>query len=381
MGPVGQKLGSFGLSISEVHSSAHRRRVQGSVASLEGVVNRSGYENDLMSEQIRDWKKTFQRVLRLKADVVKTELEFMILLAELLQSPLGPLDENSVLGSDGHVYGRKQLCVHLNQAREEERFRSPLNPQDPTNFTTTRHDIVCEMVLWLRRWVENFPYDRNEPAFIKIQRLLASEETQAAYKKMEEENRIPILPTIQSERQRRLAARIHRMKQRKLEEAKTVQEVYQEALSVQRAAEEQFQLQAQRRESVFHEIDKKIEGLSQRDQERLTQIRSQVTILDEEIGALDQQNKELDSRQKELGERITEVQQDDIILQKEINETRQAIKKRNQKWLKDVLIMAGTAVACWGTTLVLQEVLQGIQITATAAGSGQGGMITIEIPL
>lgn len=363
---VRQNGGSSGVSIHDLSSSADYRRVQSAVASLEEIVNRPKYEKDSMTESIRDWWRKFQKSLQSDPNVKRKELEYMILLAELLQNPLGPLDEDSILGSDGYTYGRKQLCVHLNRARGEDRFRSPLDPLNPGSFTTTRHEIVCEMVIWLKRWLENFPYDRSDPAFSEIQRLVSNEEVDIAYERLKGQNQIPILPTVRSEAQRRIAQIKSKRDKEKLEEEQgEYASLLEEALILQKESAAQIEEQIRKTRRVFQEINEKIEALSQRDQERLVQIQSQVNVLKEEINALDQQNRELDARQQELGARITELQQDDINLQKDINEVRIAIKKRNQKWIKDVLIAVGTGMAGWGTTFLLQEILQGLQIAAT----------------
>lgn len=109
---------------------------------------------DVFVRGIDTWYKTARRSLRecTKEEIPTVERRCHYFLKLLLVDAftLGHLDEQAVLGSDGHTYAGQTLIDFARTAPEALRRRSPMNPDDPRELTTKIHPVARFMVRWLK---------------------------------------------------------------------------------------------------------------------------------------------------------------------------------------------------------------------------------------
>jgi len=110
--------------------------------------------DDRLSQDLILWLTTFESAMRVRGNLQECIDLHVGYLQRFLQNPIAPyppFDEEVLLGSDGHCYGKKFLSIFLTEVEEEYRGRSPLAPADPAPFTVIRHFVAEEFVRWLSR--------------------------------------------------------------------------------------------------------------------------------------------------------------------------------------------------------------------------------------
>lgn len=144
-------------------------------------------QEDSLSRNLNLWLESFTNGVRLqelageRAPLARVLERYTTYLQRFLRTPIPPFvpfDEEVLLGSDGHSYGKKFLTVYLYHETPELRKRSPMEPANEARFTVTRHLFAEEFVKWLK--------DRNG--------LLQSHELEADYQSLNNQGRLPPLP-------------------------------------------------------------------------------------------------------------------------------------------------------------------------------------------
>lgn len=192
------------VSRNEVSSSPQfreailRRQLQAEINEIHELLNQSPL-HDETSETIREWTKHFSLTLQHEGNEQWILNQFTHFLQQILTDAItqGPLDHDSLLGSDGRAYGRMSLSVFLSTISEELRHRCPLDLNNPQPFTTTPHPIVSKMVTWLEQHGQ----------------LLHSAAIEKDYHQLVKENRLPSLPTKQTLWKEKIKTRYQEMRQ------------------------------------------------------------------------------------------------------------------------------------------------------------------------
>jgi hypothetical protein len=274
-------------SPEDIRDTALRRRLQ---VELSRIADRlaEAHLDDEMTQQIRLWRDRFFSSLRSNADVVAIQEEFTGLLQELLVDPISqaPLDEEAVLGSDGRTYGAMSLTLYIHSAPEAFKGRSPLDPQDPTPFSSYSHPIVRHMTSWLK----------------DHQALLHSEELERTYRELmdqrrtaaaavQQNNRMDRIRRIREQQGQRDAERDVARNQRPLD-----RQLQQAAAEVAQNIRDQFFPVHQRMQDHAEHHFANLADLERRDQRQMIRLRGRVEQLDHEALELEHQNQELHDR-------------------------------------------------------------------------------------
>lgn len=336
-----------------VRETTLRRRLNAELTEISRQLDQFHMtDTDTMSDDIAQWHRQFSRALRLNSDPERIRNEFIGLLQELLRDPISqaPLDDQTILGSDGRTYGFMSLRVHLNQVPEQFRNRSPLNPQNEERFTSSPHHIVRYMVGWLQ--------GHNS--------LLRSDQINGAYQALIERGTAPQISMTQVTRIDRMRRIIEEQAQRNRkiaeDEQKATNALVQVGNRLTQTITESFAPVTQRIQSIGEQADERLDNMEESDRQQLDSIERAVTQLENDIGALTRANESLASQINAVGEEVSAAKLDDMRLQQAINETRKAIKDRKKAELKKLI----TTVAIIGICVFATWALAGTPLASGA---------------
>ena len=151
-----------------------RMRVQlnGELASVGMALDRYPMI-DPMSVRIENWHRECALDLRRDPDPGSCVVRHATRLQEWLKDPIGrsPLEEESYLGNDDHVYGKQALLVYLDQMPEEVQGRSPVRPDEDRLFVVYPHPIVKATVIWLKTKMIFEPLDAISERYAELEAL------------------------------------------------------------------------------------------------------------------------------------------------------------------------------------------------------------------
>ena len=117
---------------------------------LKQEINSSRKIQDDFGDSFSLWIDSFEKALKIfdsePSLLLLKELEekFIGCLQSLLEDPISGelLNEDAVLGNDGYTYNKSSLERYFANAPETQKTRSPLNPENPTAFTTVDQPLV-----------------------------------------------------------------------------------------------------------------------------------------------------------------------------------------------------------------------------------------------
>lgn len=339
-----------------------RIRIFAEIDAITRQLNGSGL-NDEMTRMIRNWKDRLRTALRSNGNaqrVVNTQRvldQHILVLQQMLTDPIshGPLDLNSVLGSDGRSYGEMSLRVHLHIVGQAYRNRSPLEPNNPAPFTTVPHTNVQYMLGWLRGYNALLPNDVMEARFKQIENNAPA---------------IPVTPPPANSPLGRIQRLVAEQAARDKEDAERgnnieaqmkspVNQFVQNAVVIIQNAALDMQQQAARIQGLEHNLNAGIQRLNGIAQE-----------LENDLARLEADNQALNIRIADVQANIGNVKREDLDLELLINETEKEIKKNKHAWVKDALIAAAVVGICVFAIYAAPLILPGAGgVTAGASSS------------
>ena len=128
-----------------------REQLRAELAGIECQLRDSGM-TDPLSQSIADWRRQFVYAINRSGDFNGALGTYISLLQGLLRDDIAriPLDERSLLGSDGRTYSLMSYSLYQHTAPVEFRERSPLDPENRARFTTSPHHNAAFMARWLQ---------------------------------------------------------------------------------------------------------------------------------------------------------------------------------------------------------------------------------------
>ncbi len=319
---------------------------------------------DEMTQQIGGWQRQFSQLNQSNGDVRRVLSEHIQLMQEILVDCLShtPLDEDAVLGSDGRTYGSMTLRLYLSTVPEPLRNRSPSFPESTDRFTASAHPVVKHMLRWLE----------------KHNARLHSADTEAAFKRASERWELPNIPSepaVQSARDRILARQAERNRVREEEQKKFAEDVIGLSRDVQQEREAGFREVHARIDEVSQKANADIDEVQRQHDVQIANIQALIAQREQEIAEGERHNQELRERVSQTNVQISAAERDNLQIEIAMNETRQALKKRDKGWLKDLLTVVAIIGVCAFATWALQGALAaaGSTATATAAPTMSGG--------
>ena len=317
-----------------------------------GEILAASFLHDPLTEGIRSWHKEFTGSIQLETiDKEKILNQYLDQLEKILIVPLCnfPLDEEAMLGSDGHTYGRKFLCVHRFKSESPFDQRSPLRPDDPAPLTAVPHEIARSMVCWLKRY----------------RPLFSSELVETEYRQIPQD-KMPLFPDKPA-KANPLQEKLQRIMQEELVR-KQEHEQRERELSLQRNQLETLidqvvfkqlailQEQTVQKDTAMHGRLNHVEGQVQiavaAFKEKFEQIESNLQNLDHEIA-------ELKGQLNRVGEEIVSAKTDNLRLQTGIKQTEKVIRDREKGALKEfftgVAVVGACVLGAWAASVIIKS--------------------------
>lgn len=342
-----------------------RTRIQAELAGMTKQLAGSNL-NDALTVHIRNWKNRFSTALA-HQNVQHVLNENIRLLQELLRDPFhAPFDQNSVLGSDGIAYGQMSLTLHLQSVPAQYRNRSPMNPNDPTPFTTAPHPNIQYMVQWLE----------------SHHALVHDAEIENRYQQLRNQNnapQIPVAPPAANSVEARLARIFALQAARENANQKALNEQAAKAeAQVNQYVQNVNAINVAHEQNVKNQVDR-IQNIDQNFQANLQRVNQAIENMDKQIVDLEADHEAVIKQNEDVKKKISDVQQQDNQLAQLIKEAELEIKKRQQQMWKDialaVVIVGGCAFGSWALAGVLQGSGIGMSVGTTAGGGGKLGII------
>jgi septal ring factor EnvC (AmiA/AmiB activator) len=109
----------------------------------------------------------------------------------------------------------------------------------------------------------------------------------------------------------------------------------------------------------------------------ITQLEQESVTLGQEVDTLEQQNQRQDRQ-------LSQAKRDTLAVGQQIQEARREIQEERAAGMKALLVTVSLVVACWGSTVFLQNVLLSVGSTAKAAvvptaGKGTLALLSVSI--
>jgi len=302
---------------------------------------------DSLSMDVKDiWQNKFQPLIKTdnEQEIIQT---FIPLLQELLYDHFFnvPLNEDAVLGNDGHVYNSYSLKILQSVLSKEYQERSPRDLDNPAIFKTQPHSFVKECIHFLKRWGSyTHPSDLED----KYKRLLILQ-----YEEKQKESiqkRSDYLAKIKQNRD---------AQQRKYDEnlQKLTDHIARANLEISNDIRETFQ-EINEEQNRFKELQIKcINDMKGQVANRVQEVSQEIEHLEKTIEELSKKRQQLSNKLDKGKEDMKQVHRENTQLQHAINETRLIIaqrKKSSRLNLKTTLLIVAGCVAA---TAVFQYAL------------------------
>jgi len=335
---------------------------------------------DELTKDLRLWHDKFKEVMGLqtvdKEMVLKTKLDD---LQKILVNPYEfPLDEESMLGSDGFVYSRKFLCNHIYNTEPQYKQRSPIRLDDQTPFSVVPHEPARALVRWLKRYRPDFHSDLVEQVYNKIPI-----------------DQIPLIPSGQIEpketKSNGLNEWLRRIRDERAERGH-IADIRDRALRgpqvsitamFDRVFVPRFSQLDKMVEDNDAELNQRLDAFEQCFHLFVEDLKEEFNQIDLEIETLDQDINWLQAQTKENGEGVESAKNDNIRLETSMKETEKAIKKRKKRWIKEVLVavaaIGASAAASWAITAIINSMgTTSASAGISAAGNTIKGFLTVK---
>jgi hypothetical protein len=219
----------------------------------------------------------------------------------------------------------KSHVVWQAQVAEIFKGRSPMDPENPTLLVLSPHPIARHMVQWLR----------------KNKLLLVSQTIENKYKEVIENERLARIQRLRDKKAEREQEKIKVIQQKEKEINDAVDKILEPINQVRARINEDAKV-----------INDRLNKLVLNDKKIVQVEKDQIQKLKGEIKSIDDKNIQLEKKVKAVQGNISVAEKENAKLQQAINETRKAIKKQRQGWVKGVLktaaVVAACAVATWG---------------------------------
>jgi hypothetical protein len=330
-----------------------RRQLTFELQALQERVTSLPHEDNL-SRHLILWLASFTQGVRLQeeagqrvplAQILERYTSYLQRFLKTSIPPFVPFDEEVLLGSDGHSYGKKFLAVYLYHERPEMRKRSPMEPGNPARFTVTRHRCAEEFVKWLK--------GRNL--------LLRSQELEADYQSLSAQRLLPPLPfphqVAQEEEDAMVAAAIAEV-EGIVPFAQEILGQYQ-AEMIRHDAEENARIAAaqaaleEARRAFLQEVER-LENQIQREENHLHQNEQNIHLLQG---------------------RIEQAEAANLQIQQGIQKVQEALNRRERDSMGGFFQFAGSFAISLAVTLVIQQFAPGFSLAPTPGG----GMLKYNI--
>lgn len=325
-----------------------RRRLRSELSTLRTQITQSGAQDEL-STLLLNWINRFEGSLG-NQNLDDTKNRFIELLKEILVDPFNvPLDEDAVLGNDGHTYGKKNLVLYFNMVEAAIRNRSPLNPNDATVFTVDSHPHVRRMIDWIRT---HSTYVTSAVVTNRYQALQTSQLRVFTYEDIRQSN----------PNRERIRLQIIRVRERNLTLNANVAAVQQQYTALSAQISETFSFVDLRTTQFAQSTLNQLQNIENEMTQQNNQLSQAIQTLDNEISQLEKQSQDLQSQIKNTQTNLTQAQKESKELEQNIIDVQTEIKKRKRNNLKKVLKVAAIIGVCILATWALGSL-------AAAAGS------------
>ncbi len=328
----------------QLYETVMRRRVRAELTELKTIM-RETHLQDEMTGTISIWAENFWEALLLNADDDEIFRGFSQLMQELLTDPFfgAPLDEEALLGSDGHTYGKKSHAVWEDRVEEMYKRRSPMDPDDPTFLDLRPHPVARYMVCWLQRY----------------NLLQVSEDIERAYNEIIPRQRLARIERLRESKAARDRQRNERIAQNERDLNAEIETILEPLIEVRDLIR-----------NNANELIERAEEIRENDSENIQVERDAIQRIDADITVIDLRNTQLIQRVNEVGELISETEKENAKLEIAINKTRKAIKKQRKGWvsgvLKTAVVVAACAAATWGVGALVGG---GVAISPASGGA------------
>lgn len=339
------------------------------ITTLKTQLRISGLK-DALSIQLSNWANEFGKSLKCR-DISLVKIRYIALLKEILVDPWqAPLDEDSVLGSDGIVYGKKSLTLHINMVNEIFRSRSPIDPNNPAPFHIDQHRHVKPMIEWLKKHSSYAPSEEVEK---KYQALL---ETKG--------RRIFILDDIpcSDPRKERIRRMINMQRERTFKEDADINKMKEESAKASENIKKTFKPVNERTDNFHKKTFENLNHFEANMKKDNAQFNQAAESLEEEISGLEKGSQKLDSDINESQAKLSEAEKESLYLEKRIIDAKIEIRKRRKKLLKKIITAAAIVGGCGLATWALHSGMLAIgsSVKAAVLPIANGAKIAISIP-
>jgi hypothetical protein len=345
-----------------------RTRLSAEVAAIGDALQQWPH-NDDFKRSIATWHARLFIAMELKNVDPQSILDrFIPLLQEILvdsafsQEVNGeprwyPLREDALLGSDGNVYGTIPLRLYLYDSSEPYKYRSPLNPEDETAFVTQPHHLAAHLARWLQRHGSALEL----PA-----------EVEQSYNALLQQGVLPPVPTPATERARHI--RQARAQQR-AKETNTLQNNLQAFKN--KLDEEEASIKQAIKEGLEDPLNEMMQDQNAKHNAQLDAGAAQTKALGDTISAdLNRVQAELScliKNNNRLREELSTVNQEIMTTQEQnkkcdllIGEVKEAIQRRKEGKLLQILATVAVMTACAVATYGMSTGFQAAGVSAKA---------------
>lgn len=325
-----------------------RTQLGGELAKIEALLKLHELR-DGMTEKIARWHELFCKTLKFEQNAQKVLDQFLLTLEQLLKNPIShtQIDEEPLLGSDQHTYGKEYLVILLKTYQESVTgiayLRSPLAPEVDEPFSVRPHPIVKHMVV---QWLQ------------KHKRYKRSAEEQTKYQAILQLRSVPRLLNHAEAEIRYIAAKASEFKkeaERKREaEASLINSHVSVTSNVFHAnLMARMKIANERIQAAQEQSIADADALKKRDQERREKLERASKQLREEISQLEEEIHSLTSDLTKLREDTHAMQREEKQLELAIKQLEKEIKESQASWIKGALSTVAVIAACAFTTWTL----------------------------
>lgn len=332
--------------------------------------------NDSISNQIKEWVSCFKSALSYKDESrIDSQLrEFIKFLHEILVDPIrGPLDENSMLCSDGHTYSSMTYNLFM-KTPQAFHHRSPKNPDNPQAHSFAPHPHVKLICQWLRKY-NALP--RSEELRKEYDSLIARSSFLPA---KVQANPPPVALRVNSRRNEMLEY-LERVEKKEKEQKKPPSKFSQELQNIQNSFLNSVSAIANQMNAQTRQLIQQQSEFQKEVTEKTAQIREAIQRAKTDLEELKKDLTALNSNLNDVKDKTKSIKQQDDELRKKIDETSQAIKEKEKeidernRILITVAVIGACAFAGWALAGCLAN--SGFAAALIPSSGLDGGMFMI----
>lgn len=361
-----------------------RRRISGELDSIGRELSNSSL-NDTLTSSLRSWHQSFETESKRRgANLEEVFQRFVQTLGTLLVDSITelPLDDEPFLGTtDGEVYGKHSLLLHLYHVDPSLKNRSPLNPEDERPFFVEPHLPARFMVTWIKQFVEEFSPSHLIMAVRELPYLPeipVQERVSTALRALLERRRA-LQRNVSTSSHDRLQNIVNRARESTIEneipdDLVTGRARLIEADFLQGIAERMQRLAAQN--AAFEvSTNSQINALERAHAEDIERLRAEIGVVESTISDLQEEIRSLNNQLTHLGESIEEAKAANILLRISINQLIiENEKLRRQRRRNKIIKGVFTVIK------IVAMVYLGAPTTDCGFGGSQGYQLKVKLP-